>query len=200
MGSKSKRLGSGFEYEIRDILREATGEMTFERSPSSGAFVGGSNAFRTKTLRNDATEIMSGDLIVPANWRWMVECKNHVDIPVHQLFLGDGCKEVDSFLEQTSYTASLINKQPLLFMKLRKSPATFSKKLKDIIIESGGALPQTKTVSLGILVAEMSDHSHDIAHLNHITYTGLLEDGTPITWRFFDIEKWIKYVKERQNQ
>lgn len=197
MASKAKRLGAGFEYEIRDILREATGETTFERAPGSGAFVGGSNAFRAKTLRADATECMSGDLITPPNWRWCIELKNHVDVPIHKLFLGDACPEVDAFLTQTDYTAALVSKQPLLMMKLRKSPATFGKKLKDAASAAGVPLPQTKTVTMGVLVAERAENCSDISSINHIQYTGMV-NGTVSTWCFFDLDAWIKTVVERQ--
>ena len=95
MATKSQRYGKGFEYEIRDLLRETTELTEFERTPHSGAWVGGSNKYKAATSRADAVEILAGDLICPENWRWIVECKNEEDVPVHQLFMGESSKKID---------------------------------------------------------------------------------------------------------
>ncbi len=197
MGSKSKRLGNSFEYEIRDLLREATGDNSFERVPSSGAYFGGANKVRADTARDDLVEIMSGDLICPAGWRWVVECKNQMDVPYHQLFLGDECKTIDDFLRQVSDDATTTGKEPLLFMKLRKSGWKLPTRIKNILKESNVKAPVAKSSTVGILVAERADYCFDIAGLNHIEYTGLLGDGVSATWYFFDAQNWIQHVNNR---
>lgn len=197
MGSKSKRLGNSFEYEIRDLLREATGDNSFERVPSSGAYFGGANKVRAETARDDLVEIMSGDLICPRGWRWVVECKNQMDVPYHQLFLGDESKTVDEFLKQVSEDAKTTGKEPLLFMKLRKSGWKLPTRIKNILKESGAKVPVAKSSTVGILVAERADYCFDIAGLNHIEYTGLLSDDVAATWYFFDVNNWIKHVNSR---
>ncbi len=197
MGKKSKRFGKGFEYEVRDILREATGDDSFERVPDSGAFFGGANKIRAETSREDLVEIMSGDLICPPGWRWVCECKNYEDVPYHQLFLGNGCKLIDEFLQQVHQDAITSKKEPLLFMKIRRKPWKLSKKAKDSFKEAGMKIPQSNSKTLGILVAELANKCTDIAGINHIKYTGSLENGTCATWLFFDLQNWLEYVNDR---
>ena len=120
MGKKSKRFGNGFEYEVRDILREATGDKSFERVPDSGAYFGGANKIRAETARKDLVEMMSGDLICPPDWRWVAECKNYEDVPYHQLFLGNSCLIINEFLQQVNQDATTSGKEPLLIMKIRR--------------------------------------------------------------------------------
>lgn len=197
MGSKSKRLGNSFEYEIRDLLREATGDNSFERVPLSGAYFGGSNKVRADTSRDDLVEIMSGDLICPPGWRWVCECKNQVDVPYHQLFLGDKCKIIDEFLQQVSDDAKTTGKEPLLFMKLRKSGWKLPTRVKNILKESEVKVPVAKSSTVGILVAERVDYCFDIAELNHIKYTGSLSPDAAATWYFFDVNNWIEHINSR---
>lgn len=198
MGKKSKRLGNTFEYEVRDILREATGDNSFERVPNSGAYFGGANKIRAETAREDLVEIMSGDLICPRGWRWVCECKNHEDVPYHQLFLGDGCVLMDEFLQQVYQDAETSKKEPLLFVKLRRKGWKLPKKVKDSLVNAGIKPPQGNSNTIGILVAELADKCDDISGINHIMYTGSLENGTSVTWLFFDLNNWLKYVVDRQ--
>lgn len=196
MGMKSKRFGKGFEYEIRDILREATGDNSFERVPDSGSYFGGANKVRAETARKDLVEIMSGDLICPPNWRWVVECKNHEEVPYHQLFLGDNCATIDEFLQQVNQDGVTSGKEPLLIMKLRKKAWKLPTKVKKTLLAANIKVPQGKTSTTGILVAERADYC-DISGINHIMYTGPLTDTTCATWYFFDLNKWLEYVVER---
>jgi len=196
MGMKSKRLGKGFEYEIRDILREATGDNSFERVPNSGAYFGGANKVRAETARDDLVEIMSGDLICPPGWRWVCECKNHEDVPYHQLFLGSGCKMIDEFLQQVNQDAETSGKEPLLFMKLRRKGWKLPAKVKKELQTADIKIPQGNSNTIGILVAERSDYC-DITGVNHIMYTGPLDENTCATWYFFDLENWLEHVIER---
>lgn len=197
MGKKSKRLGKGFEYEVRDILREATGDNSFERVPSSGAYFGGANKVRAETARKDLVEIMSGDLICPPGWRWIVECKNHEDVPMHQLFLGKKCALMDEFLQQVYQDSETTNKEPLLFVKLRRKGWKLPAKVKKTLMAADIKLPQGNSNTIGIIVAELADKCDDISGINHIMYTGSLGDGISATWLFFDLNNWLEYVNER---
>ncbi len=197
-GKKSKTYGKGFEYEVRDILREATGDNSFERVPSSGAYFGGANKVRAETARDDLVEIMSGDIICPPGWRWVVECKNHEDVPIHQLFLGEGSKTIDEFLKQVNEDGNTSGKQPLLVMKLRRKGFKLSKKVRDQIAAAGAKVPASNSSTIGIVVAERADYCFDITGINHIQYTGKLDENTCATWCFFDINAWLEYIEERQ--
>lgn len=198
MGKKSKDYGKGFEYEVRDILREATGIMSFERVPTSGAWIGGANAYKAQTGRDDVTEIMAGDIICPEGWRWTVEAKNHEDVPIHQLFLGEESKTINSFLAQVNDAAETAGKEPLLVMKWRRKGFTLSKKIRDTITEAGASPPKSNSSTIGILVAERADYCLDISGINHIYYTGKLNEQTSASWLFFDINNWLEYLNDRQ--
>ena len=49
MPSPSKNKGSGFERDVAKYLSDTYGE-SFIRAPGSGAYTGGSNNFRKKSL------------------------------------------------------------------------------------------------------------------------------------------------------
>ena len=49
MSSKSKNKGKSFEREIANFLSETYSD-SFTRVPDSGAFTGGKNAFRSKSI------------------------------------------------------------------------------------------------------------------------------------------------------
>lgn len=200
MGSKSKRLGKGFEYEVRDILRKATGDLSFERVPTSGAWVGGANVYKAQTGREDVTEIMAGDIICPKGWRWCVEAKNHEDVSIHQLILGNGCSQIDNFLKQVNSSAELAKKEPLLIMKWRRKSSNIPKSIKEALAKNNIPLPQNKTATLGILVAERYENCIDIQSINHIQYTGPINSDNTLsaTWCFFDLNNWLVHLLDRQ--
>ena len=198
MSTKSARYGKGFEYEVRDLLREATGIDSFDRVPHSGAWLGGKNAFRATNARNDMVDIMTGDMVTPEGWRWVCECKNHEDIPVHQLFFGTECKVIDEFLGQICDDSETSGKEPLLVFKVRKKPYSFKKKFIDELKEADISVPKVNSVTTGIMVAELVEYSDELKDMNHIQYSRLLETGDFQTWRFFDFEQWLKFVKPRQ--
>ena len=53
-GAKSKNKGKAYERDVANFLSELYGE-SFTRVPYSGAFVGGKNIVRTKTLSENQT-------------------------------------------------------------------------------------------------------------------------------------------------
>lgn len=197
MTNKSGRIGKGFEYDVRDLLRETTGDQSFERVPSSGAYFGGANHVRAETARAGLTEIMSGDIITPPGWRWVVECKNHEDVPYHQLFIGESCKIMEEFLDQINQDSITNSKEPLLFVKLRRKGYKLSKKVKDTLESAGVAPPKSKSSTIGVVVAERSEHSEDIKHFNHIQYSCDLPTEKGTTWRFFDVNIWLTELNNR---
>ena len=89
MPSKSKTKGSSFEREIAKELSDLYSE-SFIRTPSSGAYVGGSNVARKDFLSEGQVQSFRGDIIPPDDWKYFnVECKSYADFPFHQ-FLYDG--------------------------------------------------------------------------------------------------------------
>ena len=198
MGSKAKRLGNGYEYEIRDHLREVTGDDSFERVPNSGAYFGGANQTRAATAREGLVEIMSGDIITPPNWRWVVECKNYEDVSWHQLVLSDHCAQIDEFIEQVTLDAKTNNLEPLLFIKLRKKPYKLSDSIKKKLKEAEVTVPTVKTITQGHLVGEWWDTSQDISALNCVHYNYVDQNNDTRTWRFVSLDNWLEVLSERK--
>jgi hypothetical protein len=99
MPSKSKAKGNSWELEVSKFLTETYGE-TFIRIPSSGAFVGGKNAFRKTTLGDAQIQSKKGDIHPPESWKhWNLECKSYADFPFHQLWYTD-VKILDAWIQQ----------------------------------------------------------------------------------------------------
>lgn len=74
MNSKSK--GNTFERAIANEFSERWND-TFKRVPQSGAIVGGLNRIKMHMLREDAQEILCGDIICPRWFPFSVELKNY---------------------------------------------------------------------------------------------------------------------------
>ena len=85
MPSKSKTKGSSFEREVAKELSDLYNE-SFVRTPSSGAYIGGSNVARKEVLSEGQIQSFRGDIIPPDDWKYFnVECKSYADFPFHQL-------------------------------------------------------------------------------------------------------------------
>lgn len=99
MPSKSKQKGSGYEREVAKFLSETYHE-SFVRVPNSGAFIGGQNQHRKKSLDQNQAKSFKGDIIPPDAWqKFNSECKNYADFPFHQLFKGT-VRQLESWIEQ----------------------------------------------------------------------------------------------------
>ena len=100
MPSKSKTKGSSFERETANKLSTLYNE-SFIRTPSSGAYVGGSNVIRKEYLSDGQIQSFRGDIIPPDEWKYFnVECKSYADFPFHQLLLSDDIRLLDEWTGQ----------------------------------------------------------------------------------------------------
>jgi Holliday junction resolvase len=100
MPSKSKTKGSSFEREIANELSDLYNE-SFVRTPSSGAYVGGSNVARKEYLSEGQVQSFRGDIIPPDDWKYFnVECKSYADFPFHQFLFKDDIRLLDDWIEQ----------------------------------------------------------------------------------------------------
>ena len=100
MPSKSKTKGSSFERETANKLSTLYNE-SFIRTPSSGAYVGGSNVIRKEYLSDGQIQSFRGDIIPPDDWKYFnVECKSYADFPFHQLLLSDDIRLLDEWTGQ----------------------------------------------------------------------------------------------------
>jgi len=114
MANRNKAKGKSFEREIADVFEEAYG-LTFQRVPNSGAFLGGANAFRLDKLSTNQVQMFKGDIIPPDEIPWLtIECKSRKTFPYQQLF--DGCKEMDSWIQQVRIDWDALNRKGLFFV------------------------------------------------------------------------------------
>lgn len=117
-GSKSKNKGNSFERQVATYLTKLY-EDSFVRAPHSGAYVGGSNAFRKEYLSENQAKSFKGDIIPPDSWvRFNAEAKSYADFPFHLVLTGD-CKILNSWIDQLM-TVSEINDLNVLFMKFNR--------------------------------------------------------------------------------
>jgi hypothetical protein len=85
MASPSKTKGKSGERELCKILEGIFNEP-FQRVFSSGAFVGGKNAFRRQTLSETVVRAAKGDIVPPDSMpKLVIECKSYRSFPWHQL-------------------------------------------------------------------------------------------------------------------
>jgi hypothetical protein len=116
MGINGNRKGKCWERDFSKILGEIFGGE-FRRVPQSGAFFGGQNRSRAIGVREDAKEILSGDIIVPLNFPYSIECKSYKDLDFHKIIQGE-CKQLDTWLSQAESDAEFSKKKMLLAIKI----------------------------------------------------------------------------------
>lgn len=76
MPNPQKDKGKRFEREVAKLLTD-TFNKPFMRVQNSGAFTGGKNQQRTKTMSATQIKGQRGDIIPPDEYEWVIECKNH---------------------------------------------------------------------------------------------------------------------------
>lgn len=104
MGQKSKTKGNAGERELAKILSERLGG-NFTRVPSSGAFVGGKNAYRAGQLSETQNRIYRGDLIPPDHLsRMVIESKSYAEFPFHALLTPGPVPQLEEWIAQVTGT------------------------------------------------------------------------------------------------
>jgi len=123
-----KKKGNRVELDLSKILSERF-NRTFKRVPMSGAF-GTFN--RNSNLREDAMEILSGDIICPENFKFSIECKGRKDFNFWDLLNEDTKNlEINEWIFQVENDALNSKKEPLLYIKVnnKKAFVLFPKKI-----------------------------------------------------------------------
>ena len=99
MPSPSKNKGNAWEREVANYLGKIY-DLSFVRTPGSGAYVGGKNVVRKDTLDASQQKGFKGDIIPPETWsHFNAEAKSYADFPFHQLFSGN-VKQLEGWIEQ----------------------------------------------------------------------------------------------------
>lgn len=112
-----KRKGNTYEREVANDLSKMFKD-TFRRVPQSGAYVGGMNRVINEGLRQDAKEILAGDIIAPIWFPFVIEVKNYADTPKLQNLFSRGDKDLDEWLVQVYKESQITGKPWLLQFKI----------------------------------------------------------------------------------
>ena len=119
MAVNGKQKGNTYEREIAKTLSDLYG-ASFVRAAHSGAFIGGSNAYRKSVLSEGQIKSFKGDIIPPDEWKhFNCECKSYSDFGSHQLFTPDGSKVLDGWIDQMMSVAEPGDCN-ILFMKFNR--------------------------------------------------------------------------------
>jgi hypothetical protein len=123
--------GAGFESTIAKLLSETFKPIQFRRSQSSGAILGGKNAWLMTKFSNDAKALFIGD-IVPSNesdvirdegwrFRFTLECKFYKEADSFTALFKN--PQIKDWFEQ-AYTDSqkMRDKEALLIFKFNHTP------------------------------------------------------------------------------
>lgn len=115
-GINSKRKGNSSENEVRKILNERFSFTNFHRSPSSGAFVGGSNFYRKEELNKSQNLVFVGDIYCSReDFKFTIEHKAYAEASFWDLF--NESSDLHSWMKQAEHDAESVGKQPMLIVK-----------------------------------------------------------------------------------
>ncbi len=127
---QSKNKGNRIELKLAKILTERFGEE-FRRTPMSGGW-GTSN--RDSNIREDALEVLSGDIMCPTKFKFSIESKGRADFNFWDILNEDTEHlEIDEWIKQAENDAKIVGKEPLVYVKVnnRKPFVIFPKSLLD---------------------------------------------------------------------
>jgi Holliday junction resolvase len=112
MNSKDK--GSRVEREVANLFSKRFDE-TFRRVPASGAH--GTNLAHTN-IREDAKEILTGDIIAPKKFAFSIEVKSRQDFNFWDLLNRETKNEIDEWIEQAEQESIIAKKKMLIVVKI----------------------------------------------------------------------------------
>lgn len=119
MTNASKAKGNAAERELCKIFGNKFNE-TFIRVPNSGAFIGGLNNKRAKTLSTNQKEIMSNDIIPPECFpNCALECKFYKDFSFNMLMDPKGYAQLNEWIDQVNISGIDMEKSfPMICFKI----------------------------------------------------------------------------------
>ncbi len=118
--TNGKNKGNSFERKMANLLSARFEKFTglknsIRRNPDSGSFFGKTNQSRTETHSLDFA--VFGDLIVPKNFNFSIECKHYKSPPSFQSVLHNDVTQWDKWLVQSNQDANSSGKKMLLIIK-----------------------------------------------------------------------------------
>ena len=115
-GINSKKKGNNNENECRKIFDERFTFTNFHRSPSSGAFVGGSNFYRKEQLNESQNLVFVGDIYCSRDdFKFTIEHKAYAEASFWDLF--NESSDLHAWMKQAQKDADSVNKSPMLVVK-----------------------------------------------------------------------------------
>lgn len=124
----SKSKGNRVELELSKILTERFNKE-FKRVPMSG---GWATYNKNSNIREDALEILAGDIMCPPEFKFSIESKGRQDFNFWNLLNEDTIHlEIDDWIYQAEQDSKIKHTFPLIYVKVdrRKPFVLFPKKL-----------------------------------------------------------------------
>lgn len=115
----SKKKGNRGELLVGKVLKK---RFDFEFSRTLGS---GNRWSQTAYLPKHASDTFSGDLVCPANFRWVVEAKDGYDddIELHNIIAkGKGHSELEEWIKDIKEDAKRSGREPLICWKKKYIP------------------------------------------------------------------------------
>ena len=113
-----KNKGNRTELNLCKLLTKYFGK-DFVRSVGSG------NRWSQANLSETAKQVYSGDICVPEEFKWVIECKGGYEDDMHleNILNGDdGLSRLDEFIEQVSKDAEYCKRKPIILWKRNRKP------------------------------------------------------------------------------
>lgn len=116
-GINSKKKGNNNENECKKILNERfDGVAIFQRTPNSGAFVGGQNFYRKEQLNEEQNLLFVGDLYCNRkDLKFTIEHKAYAEASFWDLF--NDSSDLHDWMKQAQHDADSVGKKPMLVVK-----------------------------------------------------------------------------------
>jgi hypothetical protein len=115
--STQKKKGNNNENECKKILNERfEGVAIFQRTPNSGAFVGGQNFYRKEQLNEEQNLLFVGDLYCNRkDLKFTIEHKAYAEASFWDLF--NESSDLHDWMKQAQHDADSVGKSPMLIVK-----------------------------------------------------------------------------------
>lgn len=111
-----KKKGNRTELELTKILSSRF-NMPFTRSVGSG-----NRWAQVEKMTEEATQVFSGDLVVPKGFKFVLESKGGYDgIDINSIFT-KGNSELESFMEQVMDDSKRCGRKPMVCWKRNRKP------------------------------------------------------------------------------
>ena len=114
-----KSKGNRTELHLCKMLTKHFGDE-FSRALGSGA-----RTSQVAYLPEHAKKTLTGDICVPENFKWVIECKGGYEDDMHleNILNGDeGLSRLDEFIEQVSKDAEYCGRKPIILWKRNRKP------------------------------------------------------------------------------